>query len=81
MALTDSKSPTEAAGNPASITSGGYPFYRTFSLTTWEADNVKNPLAEKLVNFLLKQEEPYNKDIGIIQLKELMRMDFTSDDC
>jgi ABC-type phosphate transport system substrate-binding protein len=47
----DGKDPAD----PGHLVSGRYPFYRTYNITTWQGENVRNPEAEKLAEHLLKE--------------------------
>ena len=53
------------------VVSADYPFYRVYGFTTWEADNVKNPLAQKLVDYLMKQAEHLNSKYSFIPASSL----------
>lgn len=43
-----------------------YPFYRTFNITSWEGANASNPLAVKLVDYLLKNADNIKEKYGIV---------------
>ncbi len=48
------------------VLSTDYPFYRVYSFTTWETDNVKNPDAQKLVDHLMQQSEHLDSKYSFI---------------
>jgi ABC-type phosphate transport system substrate-binding protein len=48
-----------------------YPFYRTYNITTWEAENLKNPLAADLVRHLLAKVNELSKIYNIIPVDRL----------
>jgi ABC-type phosphate transport system substrate-binding protein len=56
---------------PADVLSTDYPFYRVYSFTTWEADNVKNPHAQKLVDHLMEQSEHLDSKYSFIPASRL----------
>ncbi|MBF0288539.1 MAG: hypothetical protein HQM14_12040 [SAR324 cluster bacterium] len=39
------------------LLSAKYPIYRVYNITTWEGENLRNPYAEGLVNYLLQHVE------------------------
>ncbi len=53
------------------VMSADYPFYRAYSFTTWEADNVKNPQAQKLVEYIIKQAEHLDSKYSFIPASRL----------
>ncbi|MBL6932949.1 MAG: hypothetical protein ISR45_08380 [Rhodospirillales bacterium] len=52
---------------------GDYPFYRVFNLTTWENSESANPLADKLVEFLLNNSNRINPGTGIVTAQQLRK--------
>jgi len=48
--------------DPDALLQGKYPLYRAYHLTTWEGKHLKNPKAEKLVDYLIKQAEHLPKE-------------------
>lgn len=54
------------ASNKANLLSRKYLLYRTLNITTWEGENVKNPHAQGLVDYLLGQAEQLDNKYGII---------------
>jgi DNA-binding transcriptional LysR family regulator len=57
--------------DPVNLSSGKYPLYRVYNLTTWEGEGMTNPLAQKLVNYLLKQVEYLDSKFGLIPASRL----------
>lgn len=57
--------------NQEHLISGKYPIYRGYYLTTWEGENVENPEANKLVNYLLKQSEKLGEKHYIVPASRL----------
>jgi phosphate transport system substrate-binding protein len=55
----------------SSLLSGAYPFFRTYSLTTWEDASTKNPLAQKVVEYVLQQAEHIDRKFGLIPASRL----------
>jgi hypothetical protein len=53
-------------GKLGNLLSGNYPLYKTFSITLWEGEGVRNPQAEKLMERLMKQVESLGYENGII---------------
>jgi ABC-type phosphate transport system substrate-binding protein len=60
--------------DPASLFSGGYPLYRTLTLTTWEGDEVGNPHARELVEHLLRSAERLGPQFGIVPASKLRQL-------
>lgn len=48
--------------DPEALLSGRYPLYRAYHLTTWEGKHLRNPEAEKLVDYLIREAEHLPKD-------------------
>lgn len=59
--------------NPSDVISGNYPLYRAYHFSTWESENVANPDAQKLVNYILKQVEHLDKKFHIISASRLKK--------
>jgi ABC-type phosphate transport system substrate-binding protein len=58
---------------PKNISSGRYPFYFTYNITTWEQDGVKNPAAHKLLDYIIKQAENIDSSLGIVPASDLRK--------
>lgn len=56
--------------NREALAEGRYPLYRTFNLTTWEGAAAK-PLAQELIDWLIKKVETLDKVHGMISAKML----------
>jgi ABC-type phosphate transport system substrate-binding protein len=52
------------------VQQGKYPFYRTFSLTTWKNDG-KQALAEELINSLMQYIEKNAEQLGTVPVSKL----------
>jgi phosphate transport system substrate-binding protein len=51
-----------------------YPFYRTYSLTTWVGKNVENKHADQLVEYMKKEFEKLNADrYGFVSQRDLRK--------
>ncbi len=59
--------------NPSHIVSVKYPLYRVYNLTTWEGQGVADPIAQKLVNYLLQQVEHLDSKFSLIPASHLRR--------
>ena len=57
--------------NIAQITAGNYPLYRTYNITTWEADNTKNEHAQNLITYLIAEMEKIETRYGVIPVSRL----------
>jgi ABC-type phosphate transport system substrate-binding protein len=57
--------------NQEHIISGKYPLYRVYNLTTWEGKHTANPVAQKLVEYLLQQCKHMDTEHGIIPASRL----------
>ena len=57
----------------ASLASGEYPLYRTYSITTWEGEGIASPKAQELVSHLLKEVGSLESKFGIIPAANLRR--------
>lgn len=53
------------------VVSGEYPFYRTYSFTTWRGEGVDNPHARRLVEFILAEVENVDQSYGIVTASTL----------
>ncbi len=53
------------------LLSGNYPLYRVYSLTTWEEEGVRNPHAQKLVDYLLQEVKHLDSKYGFIPASRL----------
>ncbi len=51
---------------PKNLLSLDYSIYRTFNLTSWEGDNIRNPHAQKLVDYLMKNTYLFDKKSGLL---------------
>ena len=58
-------------GDVSSLLSGAYPLYRTYSLTTWEDESTKNPLAQKVVEYVLQKAENIDRKFRLIPASRL----------
>lgn len=58
------------------LLSGAYPLYRTYSLTTWENESAKNPLAQKVVEYVLKKADYVDRKFGLIPASLLRKADW-----
>lgn len=67
MLFIDGQPPT----NIENVVSGHYPLYRSYSLTSWMADNEKSKQAKKLIHFLQQYVEKIHQDIGFIPVSKL----------
>jgi len=56
--------------NLDALAKGVYPFYRVFNVTTWEG-TAKNPLADKLVQFLKDIVVEYSNDLLMVSAQQL----------
>ncbi|MCG8634166.1 MAG: substrate-binding domain-containing protein [Desulfobacterales bacterium] len=59
--------------DPQALLNGSYPLYRTFSMTTWEGEQVENPEADKLVAYLLRQMEANGGQYGLVTANRLKK--------
>ncbi|MCP4697837.1 MAG: hypothetical protein GY862_13440 [Gammaproteobacteria bacterium] len=55
----------------AALAAGKYPLYRVFNVTTWENSPAANPLADRLVAYLLQKANDLDPMTGIIPAKQL----------
>lgn len=55
------------------LLNGKYPFYKTFSITTWEVSHIENPDAGKLAQFILEKVESLDKSEIIIPSSRLRK--------
>jgi ABC-type phosphate transport system substrate-binding protein len=62
-----------AHNEPSDLLNGNYSLYRVLSLTTWEGKNVQNPLAEKLVNYLIQEVEHFDSKLGIVPVSQIRK--------
>jgi ABC-type phosphate transport system substrate-binding protein len=67
-ALRISGSSTE---NAEDLVSGKYPFYRTYSFTTWRGKEVENPHARRLVDYILAHADSVDDSFGLIAVSQL----------
>ena len=51
---------------PENLLNLNYAIYRTFNVTTWEGDNLRNPHAQKLVNYLMENTGLFEKRAGLL---------------
>lgn len=57
--------------NSTKIAAGEYPVYRTYNITTWEADNTKRDEAQKLTAYLISEMEKIDPEYGVIPVSRL----------
>ena len=55
------------------IATRAYPFYRTYNVTTWVGDTVKNDNAQKLVEYLLKESATIDSGFGFVTAARLRK--------
>ncbi len=55
------------------IATRAYPFYRTYNVTTWAGDKVKNENAKKLVDYLIKESEGIDSRFGFVPSNQLRK--------
>jgi ABC-type phosphate transport system substrate-binding protein len=60
----------EVASN---LLSARYPLYRTYVLTLWENEEARNPLAERLLEYILTNTEHIDPQYGIIPASSLRK--------
>lgn len=48
------------------IATRSYPFYRTYNVTTWSGDTIKNDNARKLVDYLIKESANIDSRFGFV---------------
>jgi len=48
------------------VAAGRYPFYRVFNVTTWEGPEVQDPMADKLVAYMLANSERIRPMTGLV---------------
>jgi phosphate transport system substrate-binding protein len=53
------------------LVSGEYPFYRTYSFTTWRGKEVENPHARRLVEYILANVDNVSASYGIVTVSQL----------
>jgi phosphate transport system substrate-binding protein len=56
-----------------SIATKRYPYYRTYSITTWEGKVVENPKAKALVDYLMKKVENLGPEFGFVPASKLIK--------
>lgn len=62
-----------APGELEHLLNGRYPLYRILYITTWESPNLKNPLADKLVDFIIEKTEEVGRDYDVIPVSSLKK--------
>ncbi len=55
------------------LRAGNYPIYRVFNATTWDQKNLKNPHAQKLMQYLIQQIANIEEKAGIIPAAKLKK--------
>lgn len=50
-----------------------YPFYRTYSFTTWQGKGVENPHARRLVEFIMARADGVEDAYGLVTASELRK--------
>jgi phosphate transport system substrate-binding protein len=61
-------------GDSAALASLRYPFYRTYSLSTWAGKNVENKHADRLVEYMKKEFEKLNAErFGFVSQNRLRK--------
>jgi hypothetical protein len=60
-----------SAENAEDLVSGKYPFYRTYSFTTWKGKEVENPHARRLVEYILANADSVDDSFGLITAPKL----------
>jgi hypothetical protein len=58
-------------GNSAHLVSGKYQLYRVFNLTTWQRGKDANPIAQKLVHYLMQQFNHLDEKFGLVPASQL----------
>jgi phosphate transport system substrate-binding protein len=56
-----------------SLSSGKYPIYRTFNITTWEGPGIENKQAQKLVEYILSNLHKVDPGFGIVPAGKLKK--------
>jgi len=59
------------AENAEHLLSGKYPFYRTYSFTTWQGKEVENPHARRLVEYVLEHVDSVDDSFGVVTASDL----------
>ncbi len=57
--------------NKDALSSGKFPMYRVYSLTTWEGKGIERAEAKKMVEYIIKQSEALGKEHGIVPVSRL----------
>ena len=69
--------PLKINGHPPTdkeaIANREYPFYRTYNVTTWAGDKVKNDNAKKLVDYLIKESAGIDSRFGFVPSNKLRK--------
>ncbi|GAV19220.1 phosphate-binding protein PstS 1 precursor [Mariprofundus micogutta] len=58
---------------PEQLQSNRYPLYRTYNLTSWSKEHLKNEHADKLIEYLLQQASSLNPDFQLVPAAKLRR--------
>jgi hypothetical protein len=58
-------------GEGERLLTGEYPFYRTYSFTTWNGEGLSNPHARRLVDYILTEAGKVDAEYGIVTAAEL----------
>ena len=59
--------------NLSGVISTDYPLYRVYSFTTWKGENVENPQAQKLIDYLLQQVDHLDAEYSFIPASALRK--------
>jgi phosphate transport system substrate-binding protein len=62
-----------SVSDPNALVEGRYPFYKTFAITTWEGESVKNPKADALAAFILAEAVQLDPKYLLINHLQLRR--------
>ncbi len=62
-----------AHNEPSHLLNGNYPLYRVLNLTTWEGENVQNPHAQKLVDYLIQEVAHIDSKLGIVPVSQIRK--------
>lgn len=62
-----------APGELENLLDGTYPLYRVMSMTTWEAPHLKNPLADKLIAYLIAKAETMGREYNVVPVSSLKK--------
>ena len=57
--------------NDEAVIAGDYPFYRTYNISTWSAEHLRKPHAEKLVAYIYDHFSEVDPKFGLISSSRL----------